>query len=403
MEVFYSTCIAALIINLLIVKKRFNSGSLLLISFIFCYGVTIASAGLYMGIIDLENNLGLNFNNTILPYSYFGTGFFILWWLLAVKNPKEIVRKNTIERAGVKRVFIIGELFAWVTILSIAAACLMLGNIPVISMLLGQLDIRTHHYNLMSLPFGLMALTTAVGMVLAIIHAELLLVGPESGVPKRFYLLARSTLIIASIWQANRQFFLFVVYCHALEYLQNKKVNLTKLLMGFTVASLLFILYFVYAQRVRLNQMGASDYEILGYATFPILNLSSIVLNHSESVTSTPNYIFTELVPWRFRTDDFISNIQPTLFEPTSPSGLIAYWYLDFGNLGAAIAGSLLGTFSGITHVKMFQCKVWYRLNILMTWCCLTAPVYSHLISLNNMIFPAIIILILPSDKPENK
>ena len=148
---------------------------------------------------------------------------------------------------------------------------------------------------------------------------------------------------------------------------------------------------------IRLASLGVSSgpTELLLYFSWPVYNVVSIDSHLGMDGIGSLKYVLTELLPARWGGKDQVKELAVMLFEPTSPSGYLAYWFVDFGIPGVAVGAGLLGLVSRFSFAGMCNSEHAMRKHILVLWCCATAAVYSHFISLAFFWAPLILLEIV--------
>jgi hypothetical protein len=295
-------------------------------------------------------------------------------------------------------VVIFTDFVAMLLLVNCIVIMVVLGYVPILDMLTRGLTIDVHLENLKQLPIGFMAIQTALEIVLGLHIASVICNRKiyDVGLSHLTFLLL--VYMVAAFWQGNRQFILFLLFAIMLRFfLAAEPINLLSLLRRIPAVALaisLFIVVFSEIQELRLQGEGASVFEIGGYLTWPILNLKNIVEVFSlQEISFIPNYIFTEIVPNRLRGEDFENLVKPVLFEPSSPSGFISYWYLDYRVYGVALGSFLFGILACHAFVNLRKSEHSIRIYLLVSYAVITSSVYSHVISTNNFILPFIVLL----------
>jgi hypothetical protein len=145
--------------------------------------------------------------------------------------------------------------------------------------------------------------------------------------------------------------------------------------------------------KIRHNESNVDNSEILSYTMFPVMNFTFTVSGtkfYGNSIV--PNAIINDLFPRRIADNKELIQSELITFEPSSPSGYLNPWYYDYGIFGI-IMGSLMLSISSLHFYRRRNTSENnMRKNILLLWCCATAGVYSHFITLNYFVVPMIFI-----------
>lgn len=365
----------------------------------FCMGHVFALSGLVLTTLIVSELTGFDRYTQIdiqpvsEVYVIAAVSFWIPWLIKPVRREnftigfyKEICWMAPAAKLG-----------ALILTLNISLAFIILGHVPIVEMLRGNLSISQHLEDLHSLPFGLMAVQTGLAMGLALNIATFLRMKNELPLSAAFWGLVSAAYALAALWQGNRQLILFLLFVLIVRYNDGRPVSIVIFLRRAAVISMGFvgfIFMFISIQNTRLQGDGASSLEILGYLTWPALNMNRIIEEMPGGLASFwPNFTMTELVPHRFRSNDYENIIMPILFESSSPSGYISYWYMDWGVLGVILGSLILGLFSRLAFRGRAKSELGLQFYILILWSCATACIYSHFISLNNFVFPAVFLI----------
>jgi len=339
-----------------------------------------------------------------LAYIYAaGVGCFILPWLR--RNP---FLKNSIfaEREDVKdqrQLITITKVVGVFLLISLIVAMLMLGRIPFLEMVLNQINIDDHLTSLNSLPLGLMAIIAWTHILLTLYLSSLIRFKSVYSVTRVQIISLILILVLSGLWQGNRQFLLFTIYILIARWYQESTSSLSvrDFIRLFLVAAI-FITVFFYIGSIRLLGQGASPYDLFGYLTWPAFNLLAIISNSPNVNTDhLPNYLLREIVPHRLLDFDSLNLMKSNLFEPTSSSGYLSYWYLDYGYLGVCLGSFALGWYSYKVFKNRNENEGSMRLNMLVSWVCITSAVYGHFLSLNFFLMPVFLLYLINKLFPE--
>lgn len=365
----------------------------------FCMGHVFALSGLVLTTLIASELTGfdryaqIDIQPVSQVYAIAAVSFWLPWLIKPVRREAFTIRiyKETYWVAPS------AKLGALILTLNISLACLILGQVPIIEMMRGSVTISQHLENLHSLPFGLMAMQTGLAMCLALNIATFLRRKKQIPLSATSWCLVSAAYALAALWQGNRQLILFLLFVLIARYSEGHPISIMKFLRRAAVilAGLVgFIFMFISIQNTRLQGEGASSLEILGYLTWPSLNMNRIIEEIPGGLaTFWPNFTITELVPHRFRSNDYENIVMPMLFESSSPSGYISYWYMDWGVLGVVLGSLMLSFFSWRVFCGRTKSEQGMQLYILVMWSCATACIYSHFISLNNFVFPAVFLI----------
>lgn len=321
--------------------------------------------------------------------------FFLIPWLVSSSNKKSKLPRFSSEISNTYYDFT--NLIAIFLLINLLISFYILDGVPIFKMLFENFNIQDHLNSLAQLPIGIMALHTGLSMLLITILAI------KSVKSKSFiknYWFPILILLIECIWQGNRQLIMFSIFSYfsiKIGYSSSNNKDLKKLFLAIIII-IIFLLIFILFQHIRLKGEGSSPYEFLAYLTMPQLNYQSM-LNAELNVDYSPNFIFNELIPNRFRSDEYSVHINSYLYEPTSPSGYLFNWYLDYGLLGVAFGSLFAGFISKFFFDRRFYSNKYFAYNNLSIYACFTSGIYSHYLSLNNFFIPVIFILVFFSFK----
>lgn len=292
-------------------------------------------------------------------------------------------------------------LFSVMVLASLAACMLTLGSIPVVAMLLGYYTIADHIENIKRLPLGLMALVLLTTFLLILHLASMV-------AQRRAYRLKAMdlawfalVLVLSSTWQGNRQCFLiitfFVTARWSIAAAARVRHSLGAVLIRWSAGTgivALFVAFFIVVGTVRHSATGGGDrLELLTYFSWPVYNVMAIQESGHFGGNVVPHYVLTEILPSRFGGKAQVAEMGQYLFEPTSPSGYFSYWFLDYGYLGVAIGALALGVFTRWAYQRRRRGEIEMRIYLLGLWCCATAGIYNHFLSLHYFWLPLAVLL----------
>lgn len=336
------------------------------------------------------------------PLYGLGLMSFLLPWL---PLPCRKVRQDLMAIQGVKDM---GHLKEWtyacsILILLLLALCMWgLGSIPLVSMVLGHYSIAEHIENLKRLPMGLMALVLLATFLLILHSASMIVHRHAYRLKAMDFFWFALVLLLSVTWQGNRQGFLiiifFVVARWALAAADGPRPPLLRVvkraLVGCAVV-FCFVAFFVGVGKVRYANLGGGvPLELLMYFSWPVYNVISIQDSGHFGGDWEPHYVLTEILPSRFGGKAQVIEMGQYLFEPTSPSGYFSYWFLDYGYAGV-MAGSLaLSVFCRWAYGRQRRSETEMRIYLLVLWCCATAGIYNHFLSLHFFWLPLTIMLL---------
>jgi oligosaccharide repeat unit polymerase len=390
------TMVLVMIASLIMTRRLVNP----ILLFTFGYFATLA--GFYVcrelsdTVADFSNYTSYNIYDASRIYTYAVCGFVIPWLIPLVRLAK--------RKPRVVSEFVIWPswLFKSVSIAlvaNVAVCCAVLGHIPVVQMLLGKMTIDAHLNSLSTLPFGLMAIQTTLGMSLALQLASRLYMRVQGTLRhKRQFYFPYLALLVACTWQGNRQLLFFSVVIVLLRFVIGREMRFCRALklLGIGAVSVaILVRLFIGIQSIRLQGNGASPYEIFGYLTWPVMNMQTIAEHVPlNGKVGMPDMILREVIPYRFRSDEYEKSVMPYLAVPSSPSGFVAYLYLDYRTIGVVIGAIVLGFVARRNYVLASSSEHRTRLLLLVLWCCLTSSIYSHFISLNNYWLPLTFLIV---------
>ncbi len=280
-------------------------------------------------------------------------------------------------------------------------------GIPIVSMVSGVLDVRDFDQALYDLPFGMMAAINTL-LILLLLWVVCLFFDPQSGLRDwRRYAFIMVLFLPVLVWNGKRQLILFFLVVFFMNYWsvwstpQSRRVlNVSpSKLAALALMVLLAIFVAVDAVRYQDGLNGGSNALIfLGYLTWPARNMMSIYENlgfqAADAMQVDGYYVLAELMPARWGGKQLAIDSGRFVYEPTSPSGYLAYWWFDGGLMFALFGVFLFGSIALIFYFKKHLSQSMNRIYLLVLWCCLTSGVYSHFISLNYFVFPMLLLLV---------
>lgn len=285
-------------------------------------------------------------------------------------------------------------------ILSVAIALVIggivfvIGRFPIYEMIQGNLTIQEHIDSLTKLPIGAMALNSVLSVIFLLFFSSVLANHKTYHITFFFLLFLSAVFLLLSTWQGTRQFILLGIFLIIIRRMYGEKVRMRDLaLLSFSLAG--FMAAFIIIQDLRLQGVGTNTFELLMYLAWPPLNLSAIIeKTNPESIAYIPRYILWEIIPNRLFGKDLMIELGRILYEPSSPSGYLSLWYLDFGMVGVVIGSFMLSLTSLIAYVYKDKSENNLRIYLLFLWVCITSSVYSHLLHLNFFIAPVVALIV---------
>lgn len=383
-------------------RTVFNPVSLLLSSF----AVTIAFAYFVDYLAQMQPLHG-NFRSdpsAVAPLYGIGLGVFLIPWLRFPFSLGHGRRRRAKMQPSVKD---IAAFQMWTTLCSVVVllalvACFVeLRSIPIVAMLLGRYTIAEHIENIKLLPVGLMAVLLVFTFMLILNVASMAVHRRAYGVGSLTFLWLTLILAMSAIWQGNRQIFLLVIFFLVARWSiassdmprQPFAAVLSRAAAGIFIL-FLFVSFFVAVGNVRHTADGGGPpLELLTYFSWPVYNIIAIKDSGHFGGQTFPHYVLTELLPSRFGGKDQVVEMGKYLFEPTSPSGYFCYWFLDFGYAGVAIGAFTLSLFSRWAFRRSRRSEIDMRIYMLALWCCATAGIYNHFLSLHYFLLPLCLLL----------
>lgn len=277
----------------------------------------------------------------------------------------------------------------------IGVASAFIGAVPIFSMAMGSLDVRDLNEILKSLPFGLLSVINVATLIYFVYISSFFAAEKKEKIPllKLVLLIIVSILVIS--WQGKRQQLLFVLivtasrYFYLRSYEEVYRKSNFKIWLYIFISIFLFLAFFIIVDFTRYQGDGADALVLIGYFTWPFLNIVSIVNEFGlNSGFDGSIAVFSEILPARFGGGDAIDSFRGFLFEPTSPSGYLSYWLLDGGILFSLFGVSLFSLFSIWVYRRRDVNANRLNIYMLVLWCSLTSGIYTHFISINFFWFP---------------
>lgn len=328
---------------------------------------------------------------------------FALPWMFVSKIIilKRLRRKNYFlvsERSRLKKNILI---FSSGILLLVGFAGISMGSIPLVEMLRGSLDVRDSDQAAAGLPLGLLSVIT-VGIMIVMLWAVSFFFDYQNGKHDwGKYLLFVLVFFPILFWNGKRQNLLFFIIVFGLKYLTewSENINFRRNHISpwkiFFVLSVVLVGTFVFIDAIRYQDTGqgaSNSLILLGYVTWPARNIISIYQNLGfsgvEDGFGDGLFTLAELVPARLGGKDLVLASGELLFEPTSPSGFLAYWWLDGGFLFSLFGVFGFSCFSMYIYAKRLRNPSWDRIYLLTLWCCITSGIYTHFIALNYFWLP---------------
>lgn len=353
---------------------------------------------------DLHAEFRSDPNTVAMIYGLGIVSFIIPWlsapsWRLVTTYNRSFARSYVIDIVGFNR---------WTGYWSVMASILLitcfmlLGSVPIVSMLRGDYTIAEHIENIKQLPLGLMALMLLCTFMLILHTASMSVWRSAYRVDIRLLLWIYLILAISATWQGNRQVMLIIIFFlvarWSVKTSEGKRPPVSKIVRQWVIGFLIlcfFVSFFIVIGRIRHTATGTVlPLELLAYFSWPVDNMLSIVDSGHFGGRLAPHYLLTEMLPSRLGGKDQVIEMGQYLFEPTSPSGYLSYWFLDFGYAGIALGALALSVFSRWAFRRSRRSEVDMRIYMLALWCCATAGIYNHFLSLHYFILPLILLTV---------
>jgi hypothetical protein len=294
--------------------------------------------------------------------------------------------------------------YAWslIVLAALIACAVALRSIPIVAMLLGRYTIAEHIENIKLLPVGLMAAVLLSTFVL-ILHIASMVVHRQLYRISLFdFAWFGLILLMASVWQGNRQCFLIIIFFvtarWSLATAARRRRSLGAVLGRAVAAAAIivcFVTFFVAVGMVRHMATGARPpLELFSYFSWPVYNVMAIHDSGHFGGNVLPHYVLTEILPSRFGGKDQVVEMGQYLFEPTSPSGYFSYWFLDYGYRGVVLGSLVLSVVCRWAYCRRKKGETEMRIYMLALWCCATAGIYNHFLSLHYFWLPLAVLIL---------
>ena len=333
-----------------------------------------------------------------------GFAFFMVPWVLVPKRigffaGRTSDRPYLVDFSKIRQVCAV---LAAILVVTLGMTFVEMGGIPVLSMFAGTYSYWDHVENLRGLPLGLMSLNLIVTFTL-ILYVSSFFANPRHyQVRGRFLVILMAVLLLSASWQGNRQIFLMLLFFIFARRLVDRPlreggafstIRMVRAAFLSLLVVALFAALFILFGVLRLRAEGGGDpFDLLVYFSWPVYNMMAIIQKLTpEAADFFPHYLLSEILPARFGGKDRTAELSDFLFEPSSPSGYFAYWFLDFGYGGVAVGALLLGSFSRWAFLRRLRDETSMRIYLLALWCCATAGIYSHFISINYFLLPLLV------------
>ena len=266
-------------------------------------------------------------------------------------------------------------------------------GIPLIRMASGQINIIAFNESLKTLPLGLMSIilisSITLSLYLPFIYSNSKLLSKYLN----YFLIFFG--IVLTLWQGKRQGFLMLIFIFfAYNSLRKKTIRsktfaLIKIILSIIIFSGLFSLI----SRLRYGSNQTNYLELLQYAIYPVMNFTSVVNQfetfHVNSII--PINVLSGLIPRRIL-DQGTANINIISYEPSSPSGYLSPWFIDYGLIGVIIGSLLISIVAKLAHKRQYNSENKFRYYLLVLWCCATVGIYDHLLTLNYFLLPTLML-----------
>lgn len=382
-------------------KTYFNPISL------FASALFFSTISIYISdLLGLLREYKIDDSFSILAIFNFSIIFFIIPWLnFKDKLPSSIYLFKT-ERKYV----LISKLLIVILFILFFLAFILLGGLPILNMLVGKLDIVEYNTLIKNLPLGMLSILLLISTILSLFFSSFLFSRKEIKIHYIYIIFLLFIAIVSSIWQGKRQgilMLLFFIVARFGQYMHQKKAKIKliyKLLivLGFVI----FISLFGLIGKIRYNSSQVDNNELLSYTMYPPMNFALLVSSSSPFGNSIlPSSIFMDILPSRFLESLTISEQKTNeqlIFEPTSPSGYFYPWFNNYGYIGIFLGSILLGSVSKYFYKKRNLSENNMRICILSLWCCATAGIYNHLLTLNYFILPILFLYFINNIKSNN-
>lgn len=333
--------------------------------------------------IDVAFNILLIFNIAVI--------FFVLPWINLKHYQTDRFHLKTENNLKIKTFILIAA-----SLLFTVLAFYFLGGIPFIEMFFGQLNIVEYNELIKSLPLGLLSILLLLSTLLSLVISTFF---SRNNIYKYSPLTLSIILFIAlflSIWQGKRQGILMLLFFIIARFFQGDSLfkvrKLTFKVKTYIFSGLvLFIALFSSIGRIRHNNDINDYFELLSYTIYPIMNFSSTVSDSSVMGSSIfPYQTLSGFLPRRILDSNPNYEINLSVFEPSSPSGYFNSWYIDYGYFGIILGSLILSFVAKYFFSRRFVSENNMRRYILTIWCCATAGIYNHFLTLNYFLIPLV-------------
>jgi oligosaccharide repeat unit polymerase len=393
-QLIYSFITAVLITT----TSRFRFGSFINPPALFSIGLIIPLLAIFFiqflnEFIDIKYPLifaesSEDFFYVSLVYCFSIIIFFLPWLTCSVKN-KKIKNSNSLtfasERTYLKRsILLIYPIIFFLIILFMP--------FPIIQMISGNLDVRDMNQQLIELPMGVLSLILVGSIILSLWYISFYFDYRSIRKHSKKYLIGFLMLLPIFLWNGKRQLLFFFLTIFFIRYLIERRQNLffkrNSLSPPLLLLASLGLLFFVFnwVDAIRYLGDGSNPLSFLGYITWPARNVFAIY-NHlgfdgASNYFQDTHFVFSQLLPSRVIGNDQQDLLNQLLYEPTSPSGFLASWWID-GGVGFVFIGVFVfSLFCLFVYKKRQKNSSWQRIYLLILWCCFTSGIYQHFISL---------------------
>lgn len=361
-------------------------------------------------IVEIEFPVELNYDSpsffpVSLAYVLAILTFLLPWMLLSKKirlaQIKTKVFQPISERNYLRFGIFILTAFVLVTIIIVG---FNIGGIPLLGMIAGTVDIRDSDKIATGLPIGMLSIINASIMITMLWFVSYLFDSKSNWRDWKKYVFFILLYLPIMFWSGKRQSLLFFLVIFILKYILEwdgnatfrKKVVSPMLIM---ISSLILLLTtFIIVDAIRYQETGANSIVFIGYLTWPARNIMSIYehlnFGSASDLFGHVNIVLTELLPARLGGMDQLDITRELLYEPTSPSGFLAYWWIDGGLLYSIFGTLVFSCLSIYIYTRRLTNPSWGRIYWLTLWCCVTSGIYNHFIALNFYWLPLIFFVI---------
>lgn len=342
---------------------------------LFCSGYLFSLISLFIcNYFDLLRGQDIILLNTSIAYYLLAIVIFILPWI----NYKDtnlyspVGNYNHLHKKTVC-VVVINFLLMFVVFYYFK-------SIPIIQMIRGELDVETFNNSLKYIPAGILAFINACSTILYMFFSSNIYKHKGKISLNIKMIILFLLCLFCTIWQGKRQGLMLFIFILIAMYIIKKriKINLKTICIIFLFFSLF---YFIFTNISYIRNGYQSQYELISYSMYPAMNFSYLSdIYPPLGTTIFPNKIFSEIIPNRYNLNNY--DFTDYLFESTSPSGYLSYWFMDYGVYGIIIGALLLSIISKICYSRRFLSEYNSWINILIMWACFTSFVYSHLLTI---------------------